>query len=33
VLGGSFSVNDIEVFPLMVYQAVNGELFSQLSAE
>ncbi|TCR90765.1 T6SS immunity protein Tdi1 domain-containing protein [Rhizobium sp. BK376] len=32
ILGGSFSMDNIEVFPLTVYQAITGQLFRQLFA-
>jgi len=31
VLGGPFSVENIQVFSLSVYQSINGQLFRQLS--
>ena len=31
VLGGSFSVDNIQVFTLVVYQSCNGQLFHQLA--
>src|SRR5258708_35202477 len=31
VLGGPFSVENIQVFSLIVYQSLNGQLFRQLS--
>jgi hypothetical protein len=31
VLGGPFSVENIQVFSLLVYQSINGQLFRQLS--
>jgi hypothetical protein len=33
VLGGSFSVANIQVFSLLIYQSINGALFRQLSSD